>query len=40
MKIIKINVAQNFTSSLTDMNQMVQANSSLDACGCTGNGQC
>lgn len=40
MKIIKVNEAKNSIVDLTDSDKMTLANSMLDACGCTGNGQC
>ena len=40
MKIIKVNTAKNSINDLSDAKKMILANSSLDACGCTGNGQC
>ena len=40
MKIVKVNTAKNSIKDLTDAKKMILANSALDACGCTGNGQC
>ena len=40
MKIIKVNPAKNNVSDLADSTKMTLANALLDACGCTGNGQC
>lgn len=40
MAIIKVNEAKNSVMDLNDNEKMTLANSLLDACGCTGNGQC
>ena len=40
MKIVKINPAKNSIKDLANAKKMVLANALLDACGCTGNGQC
>lgn len=40
MKIIKVNTAKNSINDLADAKKMTLANALLDACACTGNGQC
>lgn len=40
MEILKINSAKNSITDLADDSKMTLANALLDACGCTGNGQC